>query len=137
MAEMARQLPCEPAPAPVLKTAGLRVGVVGGGIAGLASAHFLLKAGHVPVVLEATDQLGGLGTYFIHDGVSLERFYHVILDSDADLCALIADLGISDRLVWRKTGMGFLVDGELYGFNTPADLLRFRALSFIDRLRTG
>src|SRR5262249_30652212 len=75
--------------------------------------------------------------YFIHDGVCLERFYHVILDSDADLCALIADLGISDRLVWRKTGMGFLVDGELYGFNTPADLLRFRALSFIDRLRTG
>src|SRR5215472_11163393 len=105
MPEMvARQLPSETVPAPVLKTdrstAGLRVGVIGGGIAGLASAHFLLKAGHVPVVFEATDQLGGLGTYFVHDGVFLERFYHVILDSDADLCALIADLGVNDRLVW-------------------------------------
>src|SRR3989442_13378669 len=115
MAEtVAHQLRCEPDPAPVRKTgrstAGLRVGVIGGGIAGLASAHFLLKAGHVPVVLEATDQLGGLGTHFVHDGVSLERFYHVILDSDADLRALIADLGVSDRLAWRGTGKGFLVD---------------------------
>ncbi len=115
----------------------LRVGLIGGGVAGLASAHFLLKAGHLPVVLEASDQLGGLGTHFEHQGVSLDRFYHVILDSDADLCALIADLGVCDRLVWRETGMGFLVDGTLYGFNTPLDLLRFRALAPHDRLRTA
>src|SRR5262249_33959668 len=115
----------------------LRVGIIGGGIAGLASAHFLLNAGHVPVVLEASDQLGGLGTHFMHQGVSLERFYHVILDSDVELCALIADLGVSDRLVWRETGMGFLVDGKLYPFNTPRDLLRFRALRLTDRLRTA
>jgi len=115
----------------------LSVGVIGGGIAGLATAHFLLEAGHRPVVLEASGQLGGLGTHFEHAGVSLERFYHVILDSDADLRALIGELGFADRLVWRETGMGFLVDGRLYGFNTPADLLRFRALGLLDRLRTA
>lgn len=114
-----------------------RVALVGGGIAGLASAHFLLGAGIVPVVLEASDQLGGLGTYFEHDGVALDRFYHVILDSDAELCRLIGDLGHAERLVWRETGMGFFVDGKLYGFNTPADLLRFGALSVVDRVRTG
>lgn len=115
----------------------MRVGILGGGIGGLAAAHFLQKAGHVPVVLESTDQLGGLGTHFEHQGVSLDRYYHVILDSDADLCALLADLNASDRLVWRNTGMGFLVDGRLYGFNTPLDLLRFGALGFPDRVRTG
>lgn len=114
-----------------------RVAVIGGGIAGLASAHFLLGAGHVPIVLESSDQLGGLGTHFDHEGVTLDRFYHVILDSDADLCGLIGELGHADRLVWRETGMGFLVDGRLYGFNTPADLLRFGALSLVDRVRTG
>ncbi|MBI3636559.1 MAG: FAD-dependent oxidoreductase [Candidatus Rokubacteria bacterium] len=67
----------------------------------------------------------------------LDRFYHVILDSDADLCGLIGELGLADRLVWKETGMGFLVDGKLYGFNTPADLLRFGALSLVDRVRTG
>jgi protoporphyrinogen oxidase len=114
-----------------------RIGIVGGGIAGLASAHFLLEAGHVPVVIEASDRLGGLGTDFEHDGVSLDRFYHVILDSDADLLGLIADLGVEHRLAWSETGMGFLVDGHLYGFNTPADLLRFGALGVADRVRTG
>lgn len=114
-----------------------RVGVIGGGIAGLASAHFLLRAGHVPVVIEATDQLGGLGTDFEHEGISLDRFYHVILDSDAHLRELIREVGLNDRLVWRETGMGFLVDGVLYGFNSPADLLRFQALTLPDRIRTG
>lgn len=123
--------------APRRRGGALRVGVIGGGIGGLASAHFLLKAGHVPVVMEATDQLGGLGTHFEHAGISIERFYHVILDDDADLRALIGDLGIADRLVWRETGMGFMVDGVLYPFNSALDLLRFGALGLPDRLRTG
>ena len=33
--------------------------------------------------------------------------------------------------------MGFYLGGRLYGFKTPLDLLRFRALPFLDRLRTG
>ena len=115
----------------------LRIGIIGGGIAGLASAHYLLGAGHTPVILEASEQLGGLGTHFEHAGVSLDKFYHVLLDSDADLCGLLGELGIADRLVWRETGMGFRLGGKLYGFNSPLDLLRFRALSFPDRIRTG
>ena len=114
-----------------------RIAVLGGGIGGLASAHFLLKAGFTPVVLEASDRLGGLGTWFDHEGVHLDKWYHVILDSDADLCALVSELGIADRLIWRETGMGFRLGGALYGFNSPLDLLRFKALSFPDRIRTG
>jgi protoporphyrinogen oxidase len=114
-----------------------RIGVIGGGIAGLAAAHFLRAAGYTPVVIEAGDRVGGLGADFEHEGVSLDRFYHVMLDSDADLRALIAEVGLADRVVWSETGMGFLVDGRLYGFNTPVDLLRFGALAPVDRLRTG
>jgi protoporphyrinogen oxidase len=113
------------------------VAVIGGGIAGLASAYFLAQRGYRPVVLEAGDRLGGLAAHFEHDGVTLDKWYHVILDSDADLCGLIAELGLADGLVWRETGMGFYVGGGLYPFNTPADVLRFGALSLVDRLRTG
>lgn len=114
-----------------------RVAVVGGGIAGLASAYFLLQRGYQPVVFEASDHLGGLGTHFEHDGASLDAFYHVILDSDVDLRRLVAEVGLADRLVWRETGMGFHIGGTLYGFNSPMDVLRFRALPLVDRLRTG
>jgi len=121
----------------IVKGSGKRVAVLGGGIGGLASAHYLLNAGFVPIVLEASDRLGGLGTWFDHRGVHLDRYYHVILDSDAELCGLLGELGIADRLIWRETGMGFRLGGKLYGFNSPLDLLRFGALSFPDRLRTG
>jgi protoporphyrinogen oxidase len=113
------------------------IAIVGGGIAGLASAYFLGRQGYRPVVLEASDRLGGLATHFEHDGVAIDRWYHVMLDSDADLCGLIDELGLRERLVWAETGMGFYLGGRLYGFNTPLDVLRFRALPLIDRLRTG
>jgi protoporphyrinogen oxidase len=115
----------------------LRIAVIGGGIAGLASAYFLLQQGYAPVLFEASDHLGGLARSFEYHGQHLDCFYHVILDSDDDLCGLIRDLGLADRLIWRETGMGFHVGGRLYGFNTPLDVLRFGALSLPDRLRTG
>lgn len=114
-----------------------RVAILGGGISGLASAYFLAKKGIRPVIFEASDRLGGLGTHFEHEGVTLDRFYHVILDSDDDLCGLISDVGLADRLIWRETGMGFHIGGRLYGFNGPFDVLRFGALPFADRLRIG
>ncbi len=113
------------------------VAVIGGGIAGLASAYYLQKSGYRAVVFEAAGQLGGLGTHFEHQGVTLDRYYHVALDSDDDLIALLGELEISDRLIWKETGMGFMVEGSLFPFNGPIDLLKFRALPFHDRIRTG
>ncbi len=113
------------------------IAIIGGGISGLASAYFLARQGLRPIVLEASDRLGGLATHFEHDGVALDRWYHVMLDTDADLRALIDELGLRERLVWSETGMGFYLGGHLYGFNTPLDVLRFGALPMVDRLRTG
>ncbi|MDX2169653.1 MAG: FAD-dependent oxidoreductase [Deltaproteobacteria bacterium] len=113
------------------------IAVIGGGIAGLASAYYLTRHGYRPLLLEAGAQLGGLGAHFDHDGVALDRWYHVILDSDAELCGLIGELGLGQDLVWRETGMGFHLGGRLYGFNSPLDVLRFAALPMVDRLRTG
>ena len=116
---------------------GARVAILGGGIAGLSSAHFLLKAGMQPVILEASSQLGGLGTYFVHDGAFLDRFYHIMCDSDRDLLALIAELGLSHSVLFDESRMGFHIGGKLYPLNSASDLLGFGALSFVNRLRVG
>lgn len=111
--------------------------VIGGGITGLASAFFLAREGCRVTLLEATDRLGGLGTYFEYDGLSLEQHYHVMLPSDQHLLPLLEDLGLADRVYWRDSQLGFLNRGSLYPLNGALDLLRFKPLRFTDRLRLG
>jgi len=115
----------------------VRIGIIGGGIAGLTCAYRLAKAGHQPVVMEGASSVGGLGASFLHQGVRIEKFYHIILDSDSDLLSLVAELGGSERILWRQTGMGIFTDCALYSMNGTLDLLRFRPLTLLERLRTG
>ncbi|MCO5118024.1 MAG: FAD-dependent oxidoreductase [Burkholderiaceae bacterium] len=115
----------------------LRIGVVGGGIAGLAAAHFLSSAGAKVTLLEASDQLGGLGTFFEYGDTSLERFYHCMLPSDDHLLGLLRDIGLERETYWKETSFGFMRGTRLYPLNTPLDLLRFDVLPWRDRFRIG
>ncbi|MGE0798209.1 MAG: FAD-dependent oxidoreductase [Lautropia sp.] len=113
------------------------VAVIGGGIAGLAAAHALARAGAAVTLFEASDRVGGLGTFFEYRGHPLERFYHCMLPSDRHLLPLLSELGLAADVYWKETSFGFLRGGRLYRLDTPQDLLRFAPLPFIDRLRVG
>lgn len=115
----------------------MRIGVVGGGVAGLGSAYHLSAQGHQVEVFEQAPVLGGLAGSFDFDGLQIEKYYHFVCRDDADLVTLLKELGLADELEWRPTRMSFLYQGRLYPFGTPWDLLRFRPLSFADRLRFG
>ncbi len=114
-----------------------RVGVVGGGIAGMATAFHLARAGVEVELFEASDHFGGLGSFFQYRDSYLERFYHCILPSDHSLLEIIDALGIRDRTYWRTAEFGFLDGTQVRGLNTPLELLRFTPLSFLDRIRVG
>jgi protoporphyrinogen oxidase len=115
-----------------------RIGIIGGGVAGLSTAYFLLAQGYQPVVYEAAPTLGGLAsTLEIDPGVRIERFYHFICQPDVHLLRLAEQLGLGPRIHWRETRMGLFHDGHLYPFGSPLELLRFTPLSLQDRLRVG
>jgi protoporphyrinogen oxidase len=116
---------------------GSSIGIIGGGIAGLSSAYRLANKGHRVTIIESSDTLGGLGTFFDLDGRKVDRFYHCIMPSDDDFLELIEDLGLSDRLYWKNTLMGMVYKCDHYAFNTPFDLMRFSPLSLIERIRLG
>lgn len=115
----------------------MRVGIIGGGIAGLTAAYELGKRGYQVELFERDSELGGQAGTFQIAGERIERFYHHIFGSDVDIIQLIDELGLNDRLVWLNSNVGFFHGGRIYDFVTPMDLMKFTPLSLFDRLRLG
>src|SRR3990170_5828113 len=115
----------------------MKVGIVGGGVAGLAAAYRLAQRGQQVALYEASPFLGGLVRTFEIGGGRIESFYHHVFSTDTTVIELIEELGLGDRLVWLDSKVGFFHGGRIYDFVTPLDLLRFRPVSLIDRVRLG
>lgn len=112
-----------------------KTAVIGAGPMGLVCALDLLKAGHEVDVYERDDRIGGMSAHFDFDGLAIERYYHFICKTDQPLFGLLAELGLSGRLRWTDTKMGFFWNGRLYKWGTPQALLRFDGLSLIEKFR--
>jgi protoporphyrinogen oxidase len=95
----------------------------------------LREQGHEVVVLEGARAPGGLAAPQTIAGFTWDRFYHVILQSDRDLLALLRELGVERELHWGVTRTGFYTDGVLYSLSTSLEFLAFPPLSLIDKMR--
>ena len=115
----------------------MKIGIIGGGIAGLSAAYELGKRGHKVALFEKESELGGQAGTFVVEGERLERFYHHIFTSDIDIIKVIAELGLGERLLWLDSKVGFFHRGRIYDFVTPMELLKFRPLGLVDRVRLG
>ncbi|HEY8586938.1 MAG TPA: NAD(P)/FAD-dependent oxidoreductase [Rhodanobacter sp.] len=111
--------------------------VLGAGPMGLMTAIELLKAGHEVDIYERDDRIGGMSASFDFDGLEIERYYHFICKTDFALFELLKDLGLSDKLRWTDTKMGFFYNGRLYKWGTPFALMAFDGLDFISKIRYG
>lgn len=116
----------------------MNVAIIGGGIMGITLAYYLSKAGVAVDVFEASDTLGGLaGPLTLPDGVEVDRFYHAILSSDAQLNQLCTELDIADQMRFNETRTGFYYDRSIYSMNNIVEFLKFPPLGWIDRFRLG
>jgi protoporphyrinogen oxidase len=111
-----------------------RIGIVGGGALGMTLALRMREQGHSVVVLEGARVPGGLAASQQIAGYTWDRFYHVILQSDRDLLALLRDLGIEEPH-WGVTRTGFYTDGVLYSLSTSLEFLAFPPLNLVDKMR--
>jgi protoporphyrinogen oxidase len=103
---------------------------------GLAAAYRAAKDGHEVDVIEASPEPGGMAGHFDFGGVSLERFYHFVCHTDLPTFALMEELGIADKMRWRKTTMGYF-DGALHPWGDPISLLRYPSLTLLEKMRYG
>jgi len=111
--------------------------IIGAGPMGLMTAMELLKRGHEVDIHEYDDRIGGMSASFDFGGLEIERYYHFICKTDFPLFTLLEELGLSDKLRWTDTKMGFFYNGKLYKWGTPTALLAFDGLNLIDKFRYG
>jgi protoporphyrinogen oxidase len=111
--------------------------VLGAGPMGLMAAMELLKRGHEVDIYERDDRIGGMSATFDFQGLEIERYYHFICKTDFPLFDLLAELGLSDKLRWTDTKMGFFYNGKLYKWGTPLALLSFDGIGIISKFRYG
>jgi len=104
----------------------MKVGIIGGGIAGLVAGYQLSKAGAQVTILERAERMGGLaGSLEAIPGWEIEKYYHFICKPDRAYFEMMRELGIRSRLRWVVTEMGVFYDGALHGIGDPLALLRF------------
>ena len=115
----------------------MRVGVIGGGMLGMAAALRLRQAGHTVVLWERMPGLGGQAATFPIAGTRLEFFYHHLFHSDTAIIDLMNELGVGDRLQWLPSTVGMFHDGKIWPLDGATDLLKLGYISPAARLRIG
>ena len=118
------------------------IAIIGAGVAGLAAAHDLTRAGHRVTIYEAAPQVGGLAAGFRapHWDWTLEKFYHHWFASDKHMLGLIEELGWRDQVIFPRPYTVIYWQGKFHPFdsitsNMPLFLLRHYSL--LDVIRFG
>ena len=119
----------------------VRIGIIGGGVAGLAAAYELAGAGNAQVhIFENGPELGGLAAGF--KGRTswewpLEKFYHHLFTNDDDIMRLTETIGAGDLLQIHRPSTVIHHQGANYPLDSPLHILRFPHLSMPQKLRMG
>ena len=113
------------------------ISIIGGGMLGMSLALNLTHKGYHVSIFEASEKVGGLAEPWSFNGITWDKFYHVILMSDLNTRNLLKELGINDRLNWKETKTGFYTNGKLYSMSNTFEFLKFPPLGLIDKFRLG
>jgi len=115
----------------------MNIHIIGAGISGLSAAYFLSKNGHKVCLFEGASEVGGLAGYFPINGTFLEKYYHHSFAGHTHLIELLNELSLKKKYFSKSVKTGFYHKGNIYPFVTAKDLIRFRPLSFANRIRLG
>ena len=114
-----------------------RVAIVGAGVAGLVAGRELARRGHPVTLYERWPDVSGQASAFdLGSGVWIDRYYHHLFQSDSDMIALHEEL-LPGELEWHTSSVGIWARGRVWPFVSPLDLLNYRPLPLVDRLRLG
>jgi len=127
------------------QTAKASVGIIGGGLAGLAAGCALSQAGYKVTLFERRPYLGGRASSYVHPGTGevVDNCQHVLLGCCTNLLDLYRRLGVEERIRWYDR-LTYIEPGGRRGTLEPSSLpaplhalpafFRFPLLSWRDKL---
>jgi squalene-associated FAD-dependent desaturase len=124
------------------------VGIIGGGLAGLAAGCALSDAGYKVTLFERRPYLGGRASSYEHPatGEVLDNCQHILLGCCTNLIDFYRRLGVEDKIRWYNRLTFITPDGrrgEIGASSIPApfhatpSFLRFGLLGIADKLAIG
>ena len=124
------------------------VGIVGGGLAGLAAACALADAGYKVTIFERKPFLGGRASSYEHPGTGevVDNCQHVLLGCCTNLRNLYRRLGVEDKVRWYKRitfiepgGRSSFIESSVLPapFHSAISFVQFRLLSLRDKIGIG
>jgi protoporphyrinogen oxidase len=116
----------------------LKIGIIGAGVAGMAAAWDLARAGHEVHIYEGESSVGGLAAGFRDESWdwTLEKFYHHWFESDKDMLKLIDEIGHSDKVFFPRPKTSYWIDDKIYRSEMNVSAL-FLPLSLTAKFRLG
>ncbi len=111
--------------------------VIGGGITGITAAYELSKKKKNILLIEKSNQLGGVLRSVKPKRTWVEEYYHVLFTGRDELAAiyeLARELGLSDRIIWKGGVTGFYYKNKLYKLSSLFDLIMYKPLSLWDKI---
>jgi len=117
----------------------MKIAIIGAGIGGLTAAYDLQKNGHDITVFDRENQPGGLAAGFRENqwDWSLEKYYHHWFSTDKAILSLIAELGLSKKVIFIRPKTVVCHEGTFYPLDSAGAVLKFPGFSFIDKIRFG
>jgi protoporphyrinogen oxidase len=111
--------------------------IIGAGFTGLTAAYEIARENIAVTLLEKSADIGGLASSFKTKGQKLETFYHHWFKSDRHAMDLVNSLGCRDRLLSITSKTGVYFRNRFFNLSRPLDVLRFKPLGLLDRVRLG
>src|SRR5438067_815711 len=113
----------------------MNIAIIGAGFTGLSAAYKLSKQGHTITVFEKDAHPGGLALGFKEKewDWTLEKHYHHWFTNDKFILDLAREIGHEVLIKRPKTSV--YIDGEIFQFDSPKQVLLFPKLPLYDRLR--
>lgn len=111
--------------------------IIGAGVSGMVAGYELSKRYPNILIVDKEFEIGGAVSSYNIDGFNIEKYYHHFFPGDLQLLALVKDLKIADKLIWKEAPTAYYFDNKIFDLNTPLEILNCQFLSFSDKLKLG